>query len=135
MFHSYAVLFCTAAQAGSTICQGGKVTGVSLLRTGVRLGGNTCTSTVGAVRIAWTGLHTVAGGLSIAGVALDVATLPLDVFVLAKGAYDIHKYRTGKGSNSNAAKRVKKAIDQLIEGRQTLMAAQEASGQLQLQVA
>lgn len=130
MFHSFAVSFCTAAQAGSTFCHGGKLTGVNLLRTGVRMGGSTCTSTVGAARIAWTGLNTIAGGLSVAGVAIDIASLPLDFFVLTKGAYDIHKYRTGKGSNSNAAKRVKQTMDQLIEARQKLMDAQEAIGQV-----
>ena len=119
-----------AAQVGSTFCHGGKLTSIGLLRTGVRLGGNTCTYTVGAARVAWAGLNTIAGGLSVAGVAIDIVSVPLDSIVLIKGAYDIHKYRTGKGSNSKASKQIKKTIDQLTEGRQKLMDVQEAIGLL-----
>ena len=75
----------------------------------------------GAARVAWTGINTITGGLSIAGVIFDVVALPFDLFVLIKGSYDIHKYKSGKGSNCNKANRVGEIIKKLEEHKQQML--------------
>ena len=68
-------------------------------------------------RIAFSGLNTIAGGLSIAGVVFDSVAIPFDLFVIIKGSYDIHKHRTGRGSNSNKANKLALMIKELKEHR------------------
>ena len=71
-------------------------------------------------KIAWAGIRTVAGGLSVVGVVFDIVSLPFDIFVVIKGAYDVHKYRTGQGTNSDAANQVQ---DELKEHKENMKIA------------
>lgn len=79
----------------------------------------------GTSRVAWAGLSTVSGGLSVASVAFDVVTLPIDLFVIVKGAYDIHKYRTGRGTNSNRACQLEAMIQKLEEHKNNVLKIKE----------
>ena len=80
--------------------------GIDAVRIGIKAGRFASTT-----RIAWTGLRTVAGGLSVAGVVFDAVAVPLDLFVIVKGAYNIYKYRTGQGSNSKKASQLEMIKD------------------------
>ena len=86
----------------------------------VRFGRVTATA-ASASSVAWAGISTVAGGLSVAGVVFDAVALPFDFFVIAKGAYDIHKYRTGQGTNSRKALELEAMIKQLEEDRERIL--------------
>lgn len=88
-------------------------------------------ATVGtaSAQIAFAGLNTVAGGLSIAGCVFDVIAIPFDIIVIIKGAYDIHKYRTGRGSNSRAAKRIGEMIKALENHYTEVMKIKECINQ------
>ena len=68
-------------------------------------------------RIAFAGLNTIAGGVSIAGVVFDTVAIPIDLFIIFRGANDIHRHRTGQGSNSNQAKKLALMIKALEEHR------------------
>lgn len=61
-------------------------------------------------RLAATGLRTVGGILSVGSIVLDVVFLPIDIGVMFKASYDVHKYRTTGESNSDAAKKTKEVI-------------------------
>ena len=89
--------------------------GIDAVRIGIKAGRFASTS-----RIAWTGLRTVAGGLSVAGVVFDAVAVPLNLFVIVKGAYDIYKYRTGQGSNSKKASQLEKMIKDLEQHKERL---------------
>ena len=71
-------------------------------------------------RIAFSGLNTVAGGLSIAGVAFDAVAIPIDLFIIIKGSFDIHKHRTGQGTNSIRANQLSRMIEALEKHRDTI---------------
>jgi len=53
-------------------------------------------------------------------VVFDIVSLPFDIFVVIKGAYDVHKYRTGQGTNSDAANQVQ---DELKEHKENMKIA------------
>lgn len=48
-------------------------------------------------------------------------SLPFDIFVLIKGAYDVHNYRTRQGINSDVANLVQGMIDELKEHKENAM--------------
>ena len=87
--------------------------------------GRFATTGASAARVAWTGINTVAGGLSIAGVVFDAVALPFDFFVLIKGSYDIHKHNSGRGTNCNKANQVKEMITKLKKHKQELLQVQK----------
>ena len=72
------------------------------------------TAATGA-RLASTGLRTVGGILSVGSIVLDVVFLPIDIGVMFKASYDVHKYRTTGESNSDAARKTKEVIRVLEE--------------------
>ena len=75
-------------------------------------------------RTAYVGLGTVGRVFSIGSVVLDVVFIPIDVAVLVKSAYDVHKYKDGRGrSNSTAASNIVSVIKQLEENEETLREA------------
>ena len=113
---------CVGGQAAKIIYDGYKLfdSGFDVIRSIFRVGRFAGTG-AGTARIAWTGINTLTGGLSIAGVIFDAVALPFDFFVLIKGSYDIHKYKSGKGSNCNKANRVGEMIKQLEEHKQQML--------------
>ena len=94
--------------------------------TGIFRAGRFAGTGIGVSRVAWAGLNTVAGGLSIAGVVFDAIALPFDFFVLIKGSIDINKYKNGKGSNSNMAEKVKKILVELKDHQEKMLQIQRA---------
>ena len=82
----------------------------------------------GASRVAWAGFSTAVRGLSVTGVILDAVTLPIDLFFAAKGAYDIYKHRTGRGTNSNKAHQLEAMIQKLEEYGDRLSHARDMFG-------
>ena len=88
---------------------------IDVVRLGIQTA-NLASIGVNVVHIAFAGLNTAAGGLSIASCVFDVLALPFDFIVIVKGAYNIHKYRTGKGSNSSMAK----GMEQVIRDKKNL---------------
>ena len=76
---------------------------------------------VGA-RTAWTGFSTAGRVVSGVSVAVNLVLIPIDLAVLIKSAYDVHKYKRGKGSNSAAAKKIGELIESL---EQNLVKIQE----------
>lgn len=83
--------------------------------------GRFATGASSGARIAWAGLNTVAGGLSVAGVVFDAVALPFDLAVLIKGSIDVHKYRTGRGSNSRRANQVAVVIQKLESHKEDIL--------------
>ena len=112
----------TGGQAAKIIYDGYKLVdaGFDIIRSVFKVG-RFATAGAGAARVAWTGINTLAGGLSIAGVIFDAVALPFDIFVLIKGSYDIHKHNSGKGSNCNKANRVGEMIKKLEEHKQQML--------------
>ena len=76
---------------------------------------------VGA-RTAWTGFSTAGRVVSGVSVAVNLVLIPIDLAVLIKSAYDVRKYKRGKGSNSAAAKKIGELIESL---EQNLVKIQE----------
>ena len=113
-------------QAAKIIYDGYKLldSGFDIIRS-IFKAGRFAASGAGAARIAWTGINTLTGGLSIAGVVFDAVALPFDIFVLIKGSYDIHKYNSGEGSNCNKANQVGKIIEKLKEHKQQMLDIRE----------
>ena len=72
------------------------------------------------VRTTLTGLKSLAGIARISFVALDAVFIPIDLAVMMKSAYDVHKYRTGQGSNSAVANKIGKLISDLEEHEQKM---------------
>ena len=84
---------------------------VRTVRAGVQVG----------ARTVYTGLGTFGRVFSIGGVVLDVLFIPIDIAVLVKSAYDVHKYKDGAGkSNSAAASNIDSILTQLKENKQEL---------------
>ena len=77
------------------------------------------TAALGA-RMTFTGLRSVTGIARVSFVALDVVFIPIDLAVMMKSAYDVHKYRTGQGSNSAVANEIGKLISDLEEHEQKM---------------
>ena len=71
-------------------------------------------------RTTLSGLKSVAGIARAAFVALDVVFIPIDLAVMMKSAYDVHKYKTGQGSNSAVANEIGKLISDLEEHEQKM---------------
>ena len=70
------------------------------------------------------GLGTFGRVFSIASVAFDVVFIPIDIAVLAKSAYDVHKYKNGADggtSNSKAASNIRNILTQLEESEKKLI--------------
>ena len=53
-------------------------------------------------------------------VALDAVFIPIDLAVMMKSAYDVHKYNSGEGSNSAVADEIGKLISDLEEEEQKM---------------
>ena len=53
-------------------------------------------------------------------VALDAVFIPIDLAVMMKSAYDVHKYKTRQGSNSAVANEIGKLISDLEEHEQKM---------------
>ena len=82
---------------------------------------------------AWAGLSTAARVFGVTGVVFDVVFIPVDLAVLIKSSYDVHKYKNGKGkSASNNAASVQKIISDLEEHRDSIIAAQKTDGDFTL---
>ena len=65
-------------------------------------------------RTVYFGLGTFGRALSIGSVAFDVLFIPIDIAVLVKSAYDVHKYKNGYGiSNSAAASNIGSILTKL----------------------
>ena len=74
---------------------------------------------VGA-RTVYFGLGTFGRVFSIGSVIFDVVFIPIDIAVLAKSAYDIHKFKNGQGSNSTAASNIRSMLTQLEKNEEKL---------------
>ena len=120
------IIHSAGGQAAKLLYDGYKLidTGLDIVRVALRVG----RFATGAARVAWTGLATVAGGLSIAGVVFDVVAIPFDLFVIVKGSIDIHKHRTGRGTNSNRACQLKEMIEKLEKHRDNILQLKEMFG-------
>ena len=68
----------------------------------------------------WAGMNTAKQVVNVAGAALDVVTIPIDLFVMIKASIDVHKFRTTGESNSNVARKIGGFITQLEEHRDEL---------------
>ena len=77
-----------------------------------------------ASRTAWASLSVATRSLSIIGVVFDVVSIPLDLFVIVKSSIEIHKYRTGRGTNSSPAKRIRDLIEGLEEHKDQMLKLQ-----------
>ena len=76
-------------------------------------------------RTLWAGVGVVGRVFSIGGVVLDVIFVPVDLTVMFKSAYDVHKYKKTNKSNSVAARRIKDLVTQLEEHNEKLVKFQE----------
>ena len=100
-----------AADVGRTA-----ITATNSVRAGVRAG----------ARTVYFGLGIFGRAFSIGSVALDVLFIPIDVAVLVKSAYDIHKYKNGHGeSNSVAAKNIERILEKMKENKTKLKEIQD----------
>ena len=85
----------------------------------------TSTTKVGA-RTAWAGLNTGTRIASSVSVVFDIAVLPIDLIILIKSAYDVHKYKGGKGtSNSAAAEKIGELIKNLEQNKAEMKKIEE----------
>ena len=84
--------------------------------TAVRVGQATArTALVGSTRV-----------FGVAGVVFDAVFIPVDLAVMIKSSYDVHKYKNGEGTSaSNHAATVQKLIIDLEKHRDSLIAAQK----------
>lgn len=79
-----------------------------------------------SARTAWASLSTAGRVVSGVTVAFDLIFIPIDLAVLIKSAYDVHKYNGGKGtSNSAAAKKIGELIENLEQHQAELEKIQE----------
>lgn len=95
----------------------------NLIKTGVNAGHIVYSAaTIGkaaaiGTHTALTGLSTAARVFRVGSVVVNAVFIPVDLLVMLKSAYDVHKYRTGKGSNSNAAEKIAELINCLENHR------------------
>ena len=68
----------------------------------------------------WAGLNTAKQVASVAGVVMDVVSIPFDLFVMIKASLDVHKFKTTGESNSNVGNKIGGFIKQLEEHRDEL---------------
>ena len=73
-----------------------------------------------AGRTVWSAASTVTRVIGVVGVAFDVVSIPIDLGVMLKSAYDVHKYKTKGESNSNVAKEIGQLIKDLEKNRDEL---------------
>lgn len=69
----------------------------------------------------WAGLNTTKQVLSVAGAALDVVTIPIDLYFMIRASIDVHNYKKTGQSNSDIAKQIGGFIQQLEEHRDELI--------------
>lgn len=97
---------------GATDVGRNAITTTNSVRAGVQAG----------ARTVYYGLGTFGRAFSIGSVAFDVLFIPIDIAVLVKSAYDVHKYKNGDGkSNSAAASNIKRILKQMEENETALM--------------
>ena len=95
-----------AADVGRTA-----ITATNSVRAGVQAG----------ARTVYFGLGIFGRAFSIGSVAFDVLFIPVDIAVLVKSAYDVHKYKNGDGkSNSAAAKNIGSVLEKMEENKGNL---------------
>ena len=94
---------------------------------GVFEAGKAVISAVKAARVAavaghtvWSTLSTTGRVIGAAGAIFDVVFIPVDLVVMVKSAYDVHKYKTKGESNSNVAKEIGKLIKALDNNQDDL---------------
>ena len=68
----------------------------------------------------WAGLSTAKQVVNVVGVAMDIVSIPVDLFVMIKASIDVHKFKTTGESNSNVAKKIGGFIKQLEEHQDEL---------------
>ena len=73
-----------------------------------------------AARTAWQAASTIARVVSVVGVVFDVAFIPIDLAVMVKSAYDVHKFKKKGESNSNVAKEIQGLIDKLKKNKEEI---------------
>lgn len=79
-----------------------------------------------AARTVWRTLNVAGKVVGVVGVAFDVVLVPIDIALMVKAAVDIHKYNGGKGtSNSNAAQKVQRVLDDLNKHTENMKAMYE----------
>ena len=89
---------------------------------------STSTATVQAgAKTVWSTMSTSAKVLGAASVIIDVVMIPVNLGVLAKASYDVHKYKQGI-SNSTRAKEVQKLITDLEKHRDKILAKCDSDG-------
>jgi uncharacterized protein YigA (DUF484 family) len=95
------------ADVGRTI-----ITATNSVRAGVQAG----------ARTVYFGLGVFGRAFSIGSVAFDVLFIPVDIAVLVKSAYDVHKYKNGYGkSNSAAAKNIRSILEKMEENEKKII--------------
>ena len=68
------------------------------------------------------GLGTFGRAFSIGSLAFAILFLPIDIVILVKSAYDVHKYKNGNGkSNSAAAKNIGSILEKMEENKGNLI--------------
>lgn len=55
--------------------------------------------------------------MKIFGVVFDILAIPMDLVIIGKAAFDVHKYRTKQKSNSNRANELDKCIKELEKNK------------------
>lgn len=90
--------------------------------TAVRAGTSAATA---GTRLTRAGLRTVSGVLRVGGVVLDVVFIPIDIGVMIKSSYDVHKYKTTGESNSNVARDIGDLIIVLTENLKQMEACKQ----------
>lgn len=73
-------------------------------------------------RTVWSGLNVAGRALSVTGVVFSAVLIPVDLGIMLKSAYDVHKYDGGKGkSNSSTAKRIGQLISNIEEQQKEII--------------
>ena len=73
-----------------------------------------------AGRTAWSALSTTGRVIGAAGAIFDFVFIPVDLAVMVKSAYDVHKYKTEGESNSNVATEIGELIKTLDNNQDDL---------------
>lgn len=98
------------------------ITVTTFARAGARAGSGAGAGVRVGARTVYSGLGTFGRVFSVGSVALDVLFIPIDITVLIKSAYDVHKYKNGYGkSNSAAAKNIGSILRKMEENETNLM--------------
>ena len=81
-----------------------------------------------AGRTVWSTLSTTGRVIGAAGAIFDFLFIPVDLAVMVKSAYDVHKYKTEGESNSNVAKEIGELIKALDNNRDDLQKFSDGLG-------